>query len=219
MNAIRDIALLAAKDLRVEVRGRHCLPLLCVLAVLLVTVLGLAAPSGSGLAPGAVLWVACLFGGALCFEKTMAADQRDDALAALLLTPVDRGVIFIARWLVNLLLLSVVAAVVTGAAVLMLRMRVEGSPVAFARVVLLGLAGFAAVGTLFSAVAVSSRLGSGLLAALIFPMCLPIVLVSSRLLGGAGAEGPAGTGESLLVAFDVVFVAVGWLTFELVLES
>lgn len=54
--------------------------------------LGPAARRGSAAAT-AVLWVAYLFAGVLCFEKTMAVERQDRALTGLLLAPVDRGVI------------------------------------------------------------------------------------------------------------------------------
>ncbi|MBS0196181.1 MAG: heme exporter protein CcmB [Planctomycetes bacterium] len=222
MNALRDIALLVAKDLRVEARGRYTLPLLCVLGILFVTVLGLGLASrGDGVGPnaGAVLWVAYLFGGALCFEKTMAVDHRDDALAALLMTPIDRGVLFVSKWIANVLLLSVVAAVVTAASLLFLGLKVNASPSVFIRVTVLGLAGFAAVGTLFSGVVATTRMHGGLLAAVVFPLCLPLVLASARLLNDPQSIGVFGLGESVLVAFDLVFLAVGWLTFDLLLEA
>jgi heme exporter protein B len=221
MNVLRDIAVLVAKDLRIEVRGGHTVALLSVLGVLFVTILGLgiSAPNGVVVNAGSLLWVAYLFGGALCFEKTMAADQRDDALAGLLLAPIDRGVLFFAKWIANLLLMIVIASVVTLAAVIFLDLHIGASPGQFMRIVLLGLAGFAAVGTLFSGVLASTRMHGGMLAVVILPLCLPLVLTSTRLLSDPGAGGPGGLGESILVAFNVVFVGAGFLTFDLLLEG
>jgi heme exporter protein B len=222
MNAMRDIAILVAKDLRIEVRGGHTVALLSVLGVLFVTILGLglAAPGGGVVVnAGSLLWVAYLFGGALCFEKTMSADQRDDALAGLLLAPVDRGVLFFAKWIANLLLMIAIAAVVTFAAFIFLDLRIAASPAQFLRIVLLGLAGFAAVGTLFSGVLASTRMHGGMLAVVILPLCLPLVLTSTRLLNEPAAGGLAGFGESILVAFNIVFVSAGFLTFDLLLEG
>jgi ABC-type transport system involved in cytochrome c biogenesis permease component len=181
--------------------------------------LGISAPNGVVVNAGSLLWVAYLFGGALCFEKTMAADQRDDALAGLLLAPIDRGVLFFAKWIANLLLMIVIASVVTLAAVIFLDLHIGASPGQFMRIVLLGLAGFAAVGTLFSGVLASTRMHGGMLAVVILPLCLPLVLTSTRLLSDPGAGGPGGLGESILVAFNVVFVGAGFLTFDLLLEG
>src|SRR5512133_4013811 len=95
---------LAAKDLRIESRTRQTLGLVLILGILIVTVLGLGLgpQRASGPAAAAVLWVAYLFTGVLCFEKTMALERQDGALAGLLLAPIDRGVIYAGKLISNL---------------------------------------------------------------------------------------------------------------------
>ena len=93
---LKQIALVSGKDLRIEARSRQTLGLVVVLGVLIVVVLGLGlGPQqvASGMAATAVLWVAYLFGGVLCFEKTMAVERHDGALAGLMLAPIERRVI------------------------------------------------------------------------------------------------------------------------------
>lgn len=72
--AVRHIAMLTLKDLRIEARGRQTVGLVAVLAVLIVVVLGIGLSPGrgaDGLSATAILWVAYLFGGVLVFERTM----------------------------------------------------------------------------------------------------------------------------------------------------
>jgi len=84
----------------------------------------------------------------------------------------------------------------------------------------LSIVGFAAVGTLFAAMVSSSRLQGGFLAMMIFPITLPLVLVSTQLMlkvfrdGQSIGAGPIG----VLVAFDLIFLTVSWLVFEWILE-
>ena len=221
MNALGAILLLAAKDLRIEARRREAIGLVLVTGLLVVAVLGLGLGPGRsvhGAGAAAVLWVAYLFGGVLTFEKTFALERHDDALAALLLAPVDRGLIFGAKLIVNVVLMLALAAVVTPAAVVLFNFDLAPHAGAFARVMFLGILGFASVGTLFSAAAASSRPQGGLLALLVFPLTLPLVLVSSQLLNRVFAGAPAGAGTGVLIAFDVIFVVAGWLLFEFLLE-
>ncbi|MHC4775737.1 MAG: heme exporter protein CcmB, partial [Planctomycetota bacterium] len=84
---LRQVALLMAKDLRIEARGRQTMGLVVVLGILIIVVLGLGLGAGrpiSGFEATAILWVAYLFSGVLCFEKTFAVERSDDALAGLL---------------------------------------------------------------------------------------------------------------------------------------
>jgi heme exporter protein B len=220
---LKQIAVLAGKDLRIEARSRQTLGLVTVLGVLIVVVLGLglgAHENVAGFQATAVLWVAYLFAGVLCFEKTMAVERSEGAMAGLLLAPVDRGVIYLAKLLANLVLMLAVALVVTPAGVLFFGFDLSAAPGAFVLVVGVSMVGFAAVGTLFAAVVSSSRLQGGLLALMIFPVTLPLVIVSTRLLTGIFRDGHPLDGGTLgiIVAFDAIFLAASWLVFEWVLE-
>lgn len=220
---VAQIALLVKKDLQIEARGRQTIGLVVVLGILIIVVLGMGLGAGSpvaGFGATAILWVAYLFGGVLCFEKTMAVERYDDALASLLIAPIDRGVIYASKLITNLLLILGLALVVTPVAILLFRFNISAHALEFAIVMALGVTGFAAVGTLFSAAVSSSRLQGGLLAMLVFPLSLPVVIVSTQLMRKLFEFGEPlfGTGLATLFAFDLIFLVVSWLVFELVLE-
>ncbi|MBK7404390.1 MAG: heme exporter protein CcmB [Phycisphaerales bacterium] len=218
MSGARAIAALASKDLRIETRSREMVTLVAMLGVLVVVVLALGlGPEAAGPRAAAILWVAYLFSGVICFEKTMQVERQDDALAALLLAPVDRGQIYLAKLLANLVLMTGTGLVITVAGVLFFRFDLAAW--GFAGVMALGLIGFAAVGTLFSACSSSSRLGGGVLPLLVFPLCLPLILASTQMvLAMHEPERTVSGGYGVLVAFDIVFLAAGWLAFEFLLE-
>jgi heme exporter protein B len=120
----------------------------------------------------------------------------------------------------NVVLILAVATVVTPAGVLFFGFDLSPAPGTFAGVMGLSIVGFAAVGTLFAAMASSTRLQGGLLAMMVFPVTLPLVLVSTQLMTRAFRDGvpPAASAVGVLVAFDVIFLVVSWLVFEWVLE-
>lgn len=220
MTFFRDAAAVAAKDLRLEARTRTAFGQVAVLGVLIVVVLAMGlGPGSAGADAPAILWVAYLFGGGLCFERTMSVERDDGALSGLLLAPIDRGAIFAGKLAANLALLLALALVITPVGVVLFHFDLSGAPLAFAGVTALGLLGYAAIGTLFSALVSSARQRGGLLALLVFPLSLPLVLVctqlSRRLLG---AGDPSLPGLPILVAFDVIFLVAGWLAFETALD-
>jgi heme exporter protein B len=221
--AITQIGLLVAKDLKIEARSRQTVGLVVVLGILIVVVLGLglgAQQGGAGLAATAVLWTAYLFSGVLCFEKTMGVERGDAALAGLMMAPLDRSVIFVAKLVSNLALMACVTTVVTLAGVLFFSFDLSAAPGQFALVMSLGMIGFAAIGTLFSAVVSSSRLQGGLLALTVFPLALPLVIASTQLLLRIFRDGERAGGQALavIVAFDLMFLAASLVLFEWVLE-
>ena len=220
---LQQIALVSGKDLRIEARSRQTLGLVVVLGVLIVVVLGLGlGPQqvASGMAATAVLWVAYLFGGVLCFEKTMAVERHDGALAGLMLAPIDRGVIYAGKLISNLALMVALALVVTPVAVVMFGFDLSAAPFGFAAIMAGGFIGFAAIGTLFAAAVSSSKLQGGLLAMVVFPVSLPLVITSTQMMMRLFGDGePLGmTGISVMVAFDAIYLVVSWLVFELILE-
>jgi len=218
----QQFLLLVGKDLKVEARSRQTIGLVIVLGLLIVVVLGLGLGGGAAVGFGAtvVLWVAYLFSGVLCFEKTMAVERSESALAALMLTPISRGTLYLAKLTSNLALMAAVALVITPAGVLFFSFDLSAAPFTFAAVMALGIVGFAAIGTLFAAVVSSTRLQGGLLAMMIFPVALPLVIASTQLLIHQFRDGlpVGGMGLGVLVAFDAIFLTASWLMFELVLE-
>jgi heme exporter protein B len=220
---LQQAMLITLKDLRIEARSRQTISLVAVMGVLVVAVLGLGlGPERrvAGADATAILWVAYLFGGVLSFEKTMSVEREDAALAALLMAPVDRGVVYLAKLLSNLVLMLGLAAVITPVAILFFGFDLSVAPVDFAAVMVISMIGFAAIGTLFSAAVASTRLQGGFLALLVFPVCLPLVIASTQLLVSIFRDGEplGGLGLGILVAFDAVFLVVSWLVFETILE-
>jgi len=218
----QQFLLLVGKDLKIEARSRQTIGLVMVLGLLIVVVLGLGLGGGAagGFGATVVLWVAYLFSGVLCFEKTMAVERSESALAALMLTPISRGTLYLAKLTSNLALMAAVALVITPAGVLFFSFDLSAAPFTFAAVMALGIVGFAAIGTLFAAVVSSTRLQGGLLAMMIFPVALPLVIASTQLLIHQFRDGlpVGGMGLGVLIAFDAIFLTASWLMFELVLE-
>src|SRR5438128_12163963 len=92
---------------------------------------------------------------------------------------------------------------------------------ALAGVVVLGTVGFAAVGTLFAAMTAQVRARELLFPVLLLPVEAPVLLATVKateavLLGET--LGSVAHWLKLLAAADVVYVAVGVLTFDFVME-
>jgi heme exporter protein B len=222
-SALSQVLTLTAKDLRIEGRTRQTIGLVLVLGILIVSVLGLGLASNpqiAALGTPAILWVAYLFSGVLCFEKTMAVERQDGALAGLLLAPIDRSVIYFGKLISNLILMFAVAIVVTAVGILFFGFDLSAAPLSFVAIMSISMIGFAAVGTLFSALVSSTRLQGGLLAMVIFPLILPLVIASTQQITAIfrDQQAPGGTGLAILLSFDAIFLIVSWLVFELVLE-
>jgi heme exporter protein B len=97
------------KDLRIELRTKETLAALLLLGLLTLVVLSFAfdptSPLREAAAPG-VLWVAVTFAGTLGMNRSLLLEREHDCLQGLLLAPVDRGSIYLAKTAANFLFMA-----------------------------------------------------------------------------------------------------------------
>jgi heme exporter protein B len=89
-------------------------------------------------------------------------------------------------------------------------------------VVFLGTLGFAAVGTLVSAMTVHARSREVLLPVLLFPLIMPALIASVKLTAAvldAQAWPEVRHWLQLLVGFDAVFLVISYVAFDYVVEE
>jgi heme exporter protein B len=212
MSYFADVAALAGKDLRLELRARDTLPamLLFVLSTLVVFHFVLPGES-SELAAKGVLWVAILFTALLGLARAFVAEREQNVLDGLVLTPADRSAIWLGKAL-SLLVFLVLAEVVALPAFAAFFAGLGASTVA---AVALADIGICATGTLLAAMAVASRARELLLPLLFLPLAIPIVV------GGVGASVASDPGRYLafLALYDALFVIVCWASFEYVVTE
>ncbi len=209
------------KDIRSELRSKQMWLGMGLFALLVLVIFNftfdLRVDNKAAVAPGA-LWVAFVFASLLGLGRTIAAEREKGSMDRLLLCPVDRKAIYLAKLLGNMLFIGVVEIVALPifAALFDLPLLIG----ALLPIVLLGTLGIAAVGTLFSAMAAATSAQELLLPILIFPLLVPVVIAAvratSNLLIPAANEPPW---LGLIVAFDVIFLSISMLTFEYVIEE
>lgn len=218
----RKVWVVVRKDLTIEFRGRDAIVSAIVFTLLVLLIfnfaLDLTGAAVATIAPG-VLWVTIVFAGMLLLGRTFARERESGALQGLLLAPLDRGALFVAKLLVNLILLGVVELVALPAFVALYNLAL--APGRLLLVILLGTLGFVAVGTLFAAIAANTQAREALLPLLLFPVLVPVIIGAVKATGeavvGSVGDGPPWLG--LLAAFDAIFLALAYVVFEYVLEE
>jgi heme exporter protein B len=216
---------IARKDLAIEFRTRTAFLSAMVFALLGVTIFYFAWDSTSvaaiDLAPG-VLWVIFTFSAILGLQRSFGVEQVDRAMDALLAAPIEREAIYVGKAIANLLFVVGVEAITLPAVALFYNLPLGRSAGALAAVALLAAIGIVAVGTLFSSMAVNTRLAEMLLPMLSLPFFLPIVMaaaqISTRLLAGRPVA-DAWPWLRVLLAFDLVFIVACTLAFPYTVEE
>lgn len=215
---------LVRKDLVVEWRSKEVLgsTLFFAVLVLLVFNFGLETVADRAAAGAGLLWVAFLFAGMLGMNRLFVAEMRRGGLQGLMLCPIDRTTLYFAKCVSLLLFLLVTGIATVGLYVLFFNVALGSGLLSLGLVLLLGCIGLAALGTTFAAMAVRTRARELMLPMLLVPITVPLLMASVRctgeILAGRGLAAAAAWVQ-LLVAFDVIFLAVGWITFPAILEE
>lgn len=212
------------KDVRCELRSKQVWLGMGLFALLVLVIFNFAfdlrIDNKAAVAPGA-LWVAFIFASLLGLGRTIAAEREKGSLDRLLLCPVDRKAIYLAKLLGNMLFIGVVEIIALPVFAALFNVPLFTGPLLL--IVLAGTLGIASVGTLFSAMAAATSAREVLLPILVFPLIVPVVIGAVRATGtlmlstGPSPNEPPWLG--LMIAFDIIFLSVSMLTFEYVIED
>ncbi len=222
---LRDAWLIARKDMSIEFRTRSAFLSAVVFALLGIVIFFFAwdatAVSAIDLAPG-VLWVIFTFSGLLGMHRSFGVEQPDRAIDGLLASPVARESIFLGKAIASLVFVAAVQVIAIPAVSLFYNLPITGVAAPLALVALLAAIGLVAVGTLFSAMAVNTRLAELLLPMLALPFFVPIVIPAAQITAKLMSGRPVGDAVAwlkLLLAFDIVFVVACTLAYPFTLEE
>jgi heme exporter protein B len=219
----RDAALVAGKDVRIELRSRVATNQVAPFAVLVLLLFAFALDPDRGVlaraTPG-LFWIAVLFSALLAVQRSFAVEASDGGRDALRLSGLDPAGVFVGKALaVGGQLLGL--ELVLGVGVVVLYDAHFSGPGQLLLTCLLATVGLAAAGTVYGAVAAGLRVRETLLPLLLLPVLAPVLLGGTKAWEAAldGAPGEAWSWIGLLAVFAVVYVTAGLAAFGLLLEE
>jgi heme exporter protein B len=225
MEYLRQVGALIWKDVVVELRTRERIAAMGAFTIL-VGILFNFAIDPSVVEPQAIasglIWMTVIFGGMLGLGRTFQLEEEDGAIQGVLLSPIPRDALFLGKVAGNFILLTFVTAMVFGVFAVFFDLGIGEHPLALASVVLLGILGFVATGTLFSAMSARTTMGETLLPILVFPLLIPVVIygatATNTLFQGLPVSEVDGN-LRMLAAFALVALAAGAGLFRFVVEE
>jgi heme exporter protein B len=222
-NFLKAVSAVVWKDLQAEFRSRELFSAMMVFSLLIILIFNFALEldikTRQSVTAG-VLWATFAFAGTLGLNRSMAIEKDRGCLDGLLLAPVDRSAIYFGKVISNLAFMLIVEIIVLP--VYSVLYNINLFQPGLLMVILLGSIGYSGVGTLLAAMSVQTRTRDILLPILLFPVVIPILLAAIKASNGflEGLEvSEFLMSINLLIAYDVIFIAVAFMVFDSVVEE
>ena len=216
---------LLRKDLRVELRTLRSIPAMALFAVSAFVIFrfGLDRTTLDGDLAAGVLVPTLLFAALLAINRLFVAEREEGGFDLIRLAPIDRTVLFAAKASALVIYLVILELIAVPIFALFFLDSVSGL-LPFALVLLLMNVGLAATGTVISTIATMSSARDLLAPLILLPLLIPLVIAAAgageHLLASVGPDyGRFGTWLALLGLYDLIFLLVGYATFDFLLED
>jgi heme exporter protein B len=223
---IRAAGTILRKDLLLELRTKEAVPAMTLFTITVYVLFhfGLDRNALDGDLASGVLWVTLLLAAVIGVTRLFAAEREQGGIDALLLAPVDRTALFVAKASALFLFLVVVELVALPAYdLLLLGPGLGGTLPELLVILLLADLGIAAVGALVAALAAETRTRELIVPLLLLPLLLPLLISCAQATEPLMRtdQGPEDLGRwlGLLTLYDVVFVLVSVAVFDFLLED
>ena len=229
MRYLRHVAVMAWKDLQVELRSREIIFSMSFFAAMVVVLFSFAflkqnaegeTVAVAEIAPG-FLWIAVLFAATLGMSRAFDRERESDTMRGLLLSPAPRSALFLGKAVGLFVMMAVVEAVVVPLVWFFFAAPLFAEPLPMAALALLATAGVAIVGAVFAAMLMRTRARDLLLPVILYPILVPLFIAAIKGTSGVltGDAPQAWFWIRFLVAYDLLFIVASLWTFEsLVIE-
>ncbi len=214
------------KDLRLELRTKESLTATVIFTTTTFVLFhfGTGRDALEGQLAAGVFWVTLLFAAVLAINRLLHTEYEQGGFEALLLAPIDRNAILIAKASMLFVVLSVLEAIALPIyTLLLLRHDPVGALAQLIPVMLLANLGIAVVGTLVAGIASSTRARELLVPLLSLPLMVPLLIGAARATGQLLAANPGaavlGRWIALMALYDAVFLLLAYAVFDFLLEE
>lgn len=232
VSSMRQFKAILKKDIVMELRTKEMLTSMGLYALLVLVVYYIAlSQAGENFSvthiSAGLLWLAIIFTSLLGLNRSLVHEKDQGCLDALLLSPVDRPVIFFGKAIGNLLFLSLVEVLVVPMFffIFLTGSNASSGPLyLLALSLLVGSVGIAGVGTLLATMSVNTKGKDFVLAVLFIPVMFPLLLA---VVAAATAVVVAAPGYAVVywrmmavaAGYDAIMLLAAFALYEFVLGA
>ena len=223
---IRAAGAILRKDLTIELRTRQSVPAMVLFSLVAFVLFhfGLDRDTLEGDLATGVIWVTLLLAAILGVNRLYVAERDQGGFTALMLAPVDRTALWLAKAAALFLYLTALEIVAIPAFdLLLLGPGIDGALPELLPILLLANVGIAAAGALIAALAIETRARDLTVPMLLLPLLVPVVIAAARatepLLAAGQSPDDLAKWLGFLALYDVVFVLVSIAVFDYLLDD
>ena len=209
------------KDLQAEFRSRELFSIMLLFALISILVFSYALELDQTVREevvSGVIWVTIAFASILGLNRSLAIEQENGTLDAVLLAPIDRSAIFVGKALGNFIFVAVV-----GLLLLPLITILYNIPLPVGSIILvlsLGILGFSTVGTILATITLQTRAREALLPIVMLPFILPILLPAVSATSGMIKNTPGWESWlQVLLVVDVIYLVMSLAMYRYIVED
>jgi heme exporter protein B len=224
MRFVRQVFIVAAKDLRAELRTKEALNASLAFALMILLLFSYTFDPSQEMMreiSGGLLWIVFAFAGTLTLNRSFARELPNDCLDALIAAPIPGSALFLGKCFASFVLVLAVELVSLPVFGIFYNVHWTAQLPELILVLLLGTWALTVIGTIFSALTVNIKLREVMLPMLTYPVLMPALMSAMRITTVLVNGAPIGADEldwlKMLIGFDVIFTAVSLALVETVL--
>ncbi|MDZ4672074.1 MAG: heme exporter protein CcmB [Phototrophicales bacterium] len=217
---LKTVLAIIRKDLRAELRSRELVSTMVLFALLSVLVFSFALELDRNARQevvNGILWVTLVFASILGLNRSLATERELGGMDAMMIAPVPRMAIYLGKMVGNFLFVLVVGLVLLP--LMTILYNVVLVQLSLMLTLMLGVFGLSAIGTLLAAMTAQTRSRETLLPIAMLPVIIPLLLVviavTSSIMAGDEYLGWIG----VLSLVDLIYLVLGLVLFEYVIED
>ena len=216
---------LLKKELFIEFRSREVILSMLIFGLSIILVFAFTSNVSkvivTNYAPG-MFWIMVLLVTVLGVHRSFSYEKEFDAFSLLISSPIDRGLIYLAKWISGFIFLTIMEAIVIIPFFKFLLIEYPSDLLLSVVTTLLINLAIMSVASLVSGIAMRANLSEVLVPILFFPLVSPVVIAASKISGGIMAGEPYQIWQIwllIVISIIVIFSLVGYTLFDFITEE
>lgn len=212
------------KDVQIEKHTRQTVSIMIMFSLATIVMFNFALETDLNAARAVstgLLWATILLAGTLGLNRALAIERENSAIDGVLIAPISRRAIYLAKIISTCLFTFLLEIVVIFVFTIFFN-KPYWQPIVVL-VLVCGTIGYVSAGVLITSMTIQTRAREVLLPILLLPLTLPLILPAATATAGFLTDDPAltqaGSAISLVFAYDLVVLGVGFLVYGYVVES